>query len=101
VSRFVSKTVFPAPPAPLVSGDALLKCVSSELAVILAAGAGKSPIASGLAMLKAAFEMGACLALARDDAAQRNAEQDCSARGGVVTRVEGNNTVCEVRETEK
>ncbi|HET7541837.1 MAG TPA: hypothetical protein VFK05_18305 [Polyangiaceae bacterium] len=101
VSRFVSRTVFPATPAPLVSGEALLKCAPSELAMVLAIGASKSSLTSGLAMLKAAFDTGACLALAHDEAAQHKAEEDCGARGGRVTGIEGNKIVCEVRETVK
>jgi len=99
VSSFVSRTVVPAPPAPLISGPALLKCTSSEASVVLAALAGKGPIIGGLTMLKASFDAASCLTLAHNDAAQRNAEEYCAAQGGVVVGVEGDNTICEVRET--
>ena len=101
VSRFVSRTVFPAPPPPLISGAALLKCASSEIGIVLAAAGGKGSLVSALAMLKAGLDAGACLSLVRDEAAQRNAEDACVARGGVVTGVEGNKTICEIRETVK
>jgi hypothetical protein len=98
VSTFVSKTLVPAPPAPLISGESLLKCASSEISVILAASARKSPIMAGLAMVKVALDAGACLTLAHNDAAQRNAENYCVAQGGTVKSVEGEKTICEVRE---
>jgi hypothetical protein len=102
VSSFVSKTVVPAPPAPLLSSAALLKCSSSELSVLLAAAAAtKSPILATVSMLKAGIELSECWSLAHDDAAQRNATDYCSAQGGHVVRVEDDNTVCEVRETLK
>ena len=102
VSSFVSRTVVPAPPAPWISGAALLECSSSELSVVLAAAATtKSPVLAGLSMLKAGIELSQCLALVHDDAAQQNAEDYCAAQGGRVVRVEGNNTVCEVREMVK
>ena len=102
VSSFVSKTVVPAPPAPLITGAALLECASSEASVALAfAGATKGPVLSALTMFKAGFDTGRCLALARNDAAQRNAEEYCAAQGGVVVGVEGNKTICEVRESAK
>jgi len=93
--------VFPAPPPPLISGAALLKCASSEIGIVLAAAGGKGSLVSALAMLKAGLDAGACLSLVRDEAAQRNAEDACVARGGVVTGVEGNKTICEIRETVK
>ncbi len=98
VSRFVSKTLIPAPPAPLVSGAALLKCASSELSIVLAMKTGRSMIMAGLEMLKAGFDTASCLALAHDEAAQHNAESTCVAQGGVVKGVEGDKTICEVRE---
>ncbi|HEY3256554.1 MAG TPA: hypothetical protein VGJ91_21490 [Polyangiaceae bacterium] len=102
VSSFVSKTVVPAPPAPLLTSAALLECASSEVSVVLAAAAGsRSPIVAGLAMLKAAFDTSRCLAEAHNAAAQRNAEDYCTAQGGVVLGVEGEKTICEVRQTVK
>jgi len=98
VSSFVSKTLVPAPPAPLISGAALLKCASSEISLVLAAGAGKGTIMTGLAMIKAALDAGTCLTRAHDDAEQRNAENYCAAQGGVVKGVVGDKTICEVRE---
>lgn len=102
VSSFVSKTVVLAPPAPLITGAALLECASTELSVVLAAaGASQSPILAALTMLKAGLETSHCLALAHNEAAQRNARDYCTAQGGVVTGVEGEKTICEVRETLK
>ena len=102
VSSFTSRTVVPAPPAPLLSGDALLQCSSSELSVVLAAAAAtQSPVLAAVSMLKAGIDLSQCWSLAQDDAAQRNAEDYCAAQGGRVIRVEGDNTVCEVRETVK
>ncbi|MEI9952946.1 MAG: hypothetical protein WDO74_29215 [Pseudomonadota bacterium] len=102
VSSLVSRTVVPAPPAPLISGAALSKCASSEAAVLLAAaGATKGPVLGALVMLKAAIDASHCLALAHNDAAQRNAEDYCAAQGGVVTGIDGEKTICEVREIVK
>jgi hypothetical protein len=52
-------------------------------------------------MLKAAFDTSRCLAEAHNAAAQRNAEDYCTAQGGVVLGVEGEKTICEVRQTVK
>ncbi len=100
VSRVVSRTVHPAPPPPLISAAALATCASSELGIALAAGV-KSPILAGLAMLKAALDAGSCLTRAYDEAAARNALDDCAALGGKVVAVEGDKTICEVRESEQ
>jgi hypothetical protein len=79
-----------------------LKCASSEISVVLAAaGAGKGSVVAGLVMVKAALDASTCLTLTRNDAAQRNAENYCVAQGGVVKGVEGNKTICEVREKAK
>jgi len=101
VSTFVSKTVVPAPAPPLITGSALLKCASSEMSIVLAAATAKTPILVGLGMLKAALDAGTCLTAAYDQAAQRNAENYCLAQGGIVTGVEGDKTICEVREHAK
>jgi hypothetical protein len=101
VSSFVSRTVVQPPPAPLVSGAALLKCGSELASVVLAAAVPKNPVLAGLTMLKASFDASRCLALARNDANQRNAEDYCTAQGGVVVGVQGEKMICEVRETEK
>ncbi len=101
-SRFVSRTLVPAPPAPLITGTALLECASSEASVVLAAvGASKNPYLGALAMLKASIDVSHCLMLARNEAAQRNAEDYCAAQGGVVIGVTDEKTICEVRETVK
>jgi len=52
-------------------------------------------------MLKASFDASRCLALARNDASQRNAEDYCAAQGGVASRGEGDKMLCEVRDTVK
>ncbi|MEI9940910.1 MAG: hypothetical protein WDO69_27145 [Pseudomonadota bacterium] len=102
VSSFVSRTVVPAPSAPLLSGAALLECASTEASIVLAAlGAAKNPLLGALTMLKASYDTGRCLTLAHNDAVQRNAEAYCAAQGGVVVGVEGEKTICEVRETAK
>lgn len=101
VSRYTSKTTFRAPPPPIVSRSALMKCAPNELSMVLALGAGKGALSSALAMLKAAFDTGVCWALARNEAAAHNAEAACRAQGGAVTRVEDNKVVCEVRQTVK
>jgi len=41
------------------------------------------------------------LTLAHNDAVQHNAENYCASQGGVVVGVEGEKTICEVRETLK
>ena len=98
VSSFVSKTELRAPSPPLISGAALLKCAPSELSIVVAATAGKIPLVTGLTMLKAVLDAGTCLTLAYDQAAERNAKDDCARRGGVVVGVEGEKTICEVHE---
>lgn len=101
VKTYVSKTVVPAPPAPLLSRAALLSCAASEAAVLLAAASAKGPVLGALTMLKASLDASHCLTLARNDAAQRNAEDYCKAQGGTVVGVEGNKTICEVRQKAK
>jgi len=101
VSSFVSRTAMQPPPAPLVSGAALLKCGSELASVVLAAVVPKNPVLAGLTMLKASFDVSRCLALAHNDASQRNAEDYCLAQGGVVLGDQGENVICEVRETAK
>lgn len=101
VSSFTSRTVVRAPPAPLLDVAALLKCASSELSMALALTSGKSPLISALTMLKASLDTSTCLTLARNEAAQRNAEAYCVGQGGVVVGVEGDKTICEVREQAK
>ncbi|HEY0468974.1 MAG TPA: hypothetical protein VGC79_32500 [Polyangiaceae bacterium] len=69
--------------------------------MLLAIGAIKTPIMAGLTMFKASFDTSSCLALAHNDAVQRNAENYCVEQGGVVVGIEGDKTICEVRETGK
>ena len=101
VSTFASRTIVPAPSAPLLSPSALLECAPSELSVVLAATMTTGPVIGTLTMLKAAFDTGRCLTLAHNDAVQHNAENYCASQGGVVVGVEGEKTICEVRETLK
>jgi len=97
VSSFPSKTVT-VPPAPLITGTALLKCASSELAVVLAAvSANKNPLVAALGMLKAGLEVSACLTRERNEATQRKAVEYCESLGGTVAGVEGDKTTCVVQ----
>ena len=99
VSSFISRTVVPAPPAPVISLAALASCAPSALSIGLAALAGKGPLVTGLSVLKAVLDARDCLILAHDKAAQRNAEDYCTKQGGVVTSVVGDKTFCEVKPT--
>jgi len=98
VSSFVSRTLVPAPPAPLISAAALLACASSELGLVLAASAGKNPVLAALTMLKASFDTSSCLTLFHNQAVQHNAEAYCADQGGVVVAVQGDKTICEAHE---
>jgi hypothetical protein len=101
VSAFVSKTLVPVE-TPLISVAALKECASSELGIVLASlTTAKHPLIAALTMAKAVIDAGQCLTDAHDAAAARNAEDYCRGIGGVVTAVEDNKMICEVRERAK
>ena len=101
VSTLDSITLVSIPRAPLISAAALGACASSELSVVLAAATGKGPILKALGVAKAALDVGICLAQARNQADQENAERDCAARGGVQTGVASDTPICIIREMAK
>jgi len=102
VANFVSKTQVPVPPAPLLTGAAVLDCASSELSVALAAvAASKNPLVATISMFKAGLETGSCLVRARNEATLRHAIEYCDSLGGTVLGIEGDKTVCAVRESGK
>jgi hypothetical protein len=57
----------------------------------------KHPLIAALTMAKAVLDAGQCLTDAHDAAAARKAEDYCRGIGGVVSGVEGNKMICEVR----
>ncbi|HEX3773654.1 MAG TPA: hypothetical protein VHV51_04265 [Polyangiaceae bacterium] len=90
----------PTPEKPYLPASTLLKCASSDAAVIAALAAQSAGTLALLGAFKAGFDMGKCIAqehnAAVSEAGAQESAADCAAAGGTVTGTNGNTTFCEV-----
>jgi hypothetical protein len=95
-----TRVVLPTPDVPYLTGKALADCASSEAGVFLALAATAGPLAA-VAAFKIGFDEGKCIAVEHNNATttagQQEAAADCASRGGAVSEVNGDTTVCEVQ----